>query len=281
MNKKVRARLYQQTHRTSNGELSGDSKLPKVGKTETLKKVVPSVYQTKDARKLWEKRKPKGVHKIVKGIRSGTEEEMLSKAFVNTAGNRIKGALAGTAMTAATMMGPSTMADQPKQPQAQVQSVQEPSEPKPQYTKDQVLDAIKQVESSGGKNTQHAVITDPNNLNYGTHSSSAYGIMPVTAKEIISKNPKLKEKYGSLIPLEGKAFHKAYHEHPELDKILASKYYDRAAKNFGGDPAKIGLSWLQGITGAKRYIKKGKDPKQHWHVNKIMNALKNLKGRSR
>jgi len=147
----------------------------------------------------------------------------------------------------------------------------------PKYNKDQILDAIKQVESSGGKNLNHAVIRNPNNLNYGTRSSSAYGIMPITGKDIISKNPKLKKQYGHLLNLKGKDFHKAYHKDPNLDRKLASHYYDHAAKHFGHDPAKIGMAWLNGINGTKKHLNAGKDVKEHWHVKKILNALKSNK----
>lgn len=222
-----------------------------------------------NARKTMYKRE-RGVHKIIK-------QEMytdLEKGFLNTAGNRLKGALAGTAMTAATMMGPNTMAETQSQDKVPAKLEQQAPE-KVQHSKDDILDAIKMVESSGGKDTNHAVIKNPNNLNYGTRSSSAYGIMPLTAKDIISKNKDLKEKYGHLVKLDGKNFHEAYHKHPELDRTLASHYYDQSAKNFGHDPVKIGHSWLNGIRGTYKALKSGKDIKNHWHVNKILNALEN------
>jgi hypothetical protein len=129
------------------------------------------------------------------------------------------------------------------------------------------------VESSGGKNTNHAIVTS--GLNAGTRSSSAYGIMPLSSKELISKNPELKKQYGHLLKLKGKDFHEAYHKDPELDRKLASHYYNKAAKLFGNDPHKILHSWLNGRQGTLNAIKRGEDIKNHWHVKKGMKILQN------
>jgi hypothetical protein len=233
------------------------------------KKTVPDDELTPGGEALWrQKARPfgKGESAVIRAA------ELIKAQGGSSTSGILRNMITAGAIGAATLMGPSSMAESPKADTKQP-TVESPVPDAPKHTKDDILDAIKMVESSGGKNLQHEKITNPKNINYGTYSRSAYGIMPVTAKDIISKNRGLRQKYGHLIPLEGDDFHKAFHQHPELDRKLASHYYDHAASHFGHDPAKIGFAWLNGITGTKRYIRRGNDPNNHWHVQKILNAL--------
>lgn len=66
------------------------------------------------------------------------------------------------------------------------------------------LNKISALESSGGKNLNHKVITDPDSMHYGTHAVGQYGVMPVTAKD-------LDRKYGT-------------DELQDLDKMEAQEY---------------------------------------------------------
>jgi len=190
---------------------------------------------------------------------------ILEKGFVK---NTIMSSMLGAAAALST---PANAGDR------DIASVQKPraEAPASQFNKDQILDAIKTVESSGGKDTNHKVVNS--GLNAGTRSSSAYGVMPITAKDIISKNKNLKAKYGHLLDMKGDEFHQEYHKDPDLDRTIASHYYDKSAKLFGNDPHKIGYSWLNGRSGAMKAVKSGKDIKNHWHVKKIIDALKSSK----
>lgn len=49
------------------------------------------------------------------------------------------------------------------------------------------LEKIAMLESSGGKNTQHKMITNPESIHYGTSAVGEYGLMPVTAQDLDRK----------------------------------------------------------------------------------------------
>lgn len=49
------------------------------------------------------------------------------------------------------------------------------------------LKKIAMLESSGGKDTAHKVVTDPNSMHYGTSAVGEYGLMPVTAQDLDRK----------------------------------------------------------------------------------------------
>ena len=196
------------------------------------------------------------------------KSEVLMKGF-------IKNAMFAGILGSSSAMAPSfEKFKQPEQTKA-VETAKKVSIPKD--FKNRFLDAVADVETSGGKNMNHATITNPKNMNYGTHSRSKFGIMPLTAKNIIKKDKNLRQTHSHLLALNGDKFHEAYHKDPNLDRELADKYYDKAHKIFGSDPAKLGFAWLNGRQGTKDAINAGKDIENHWHVLRILRALKKQK----
>ena len=130
------------------------------------------------------------------------------------------------------------------------------------HPKQETLKAIAEVESSGGKNLAHKKMS--HGLHKGSSAIGKYGLMPLTIKET--------EK--SLQNLSNEEIKQKLMKDAELEERVASKYYDRLRKQLdSNDPGKIGYGWFQGITGAKKNIKKGKDIEKHFHVKKIKKAL--------
>lgn len=184
--------------------------------------------------------------------------------------NKIKNVAAGVAAAGSIASAKPAVAHQTDvefKQKSPIESHERPSA----YEKDDILNAIYHVESSGGRNLNHETVKT--GLNRGMRSSSAYGLMPITIRETISKHPDLKEQYGQLLNLRGDKFHHEYHKHPDLDHELASRHYDRVSSHFGHDPHKVGYAWLNGITGTKKAMKKGVNLQDHWHVQKILNHL--------
>jgi hypothetical protein len=132
------------------------------------------------------------------------------------------------------------------------------------YPKLDTLDAIAQVETGNGKYMDHKPVEG--SMHKGSSAIGKYGIMPSTIKET--------EK--SLSKFSDDQIRKKISKDPELEEKIASKYYDRLREQLGtNDPEAIGYGWLQGISGAKRDLKEGKDISEHWHVKKIRNAYNN------
>lgn len=111
------------------------------------------------------------------------------------------------------------------------------------YKNDQVekfLKKISMLESSGGKNTKHRVITDPESIHYGTSAVGEYGLMPVTAKD-------LDRKYhiNELEDLDKFEVQERLKQDPELTKriaeTLASQLLLKAPQE------KAAYLWEQGI----------------------------------
>lgn len=157
-------------------------------------------------------------------------------------------------------------------PDQKINRDQQPEE----NNKNHILNAISMVESSGGKNTNHARLP-ANSIHRGERAFGKYGLTPLLIRETINMNKDLARKYGHMKGLTHDEFHQAMSEHPELEDAIASRHYDRLSKKFGHDPAKIGHSWLNGITGTMRALNRGKDINNHWHVKKITDAYKKVK----
>lgn len=185
----------------------------------------------------------------------------------------MKGIRAGLLSAALGVSSPS-LADTPQAPKPN--QVINHDQRAPENNKNHVLNAISMVESSGGKNTEHERLP-ADSIHQGERAYGSYGLTPLLIRETIGKHKDLARKYGHLKDLKGDQFHQQMGEHPELEKIIASRHYDRLARKFGHDPAKIGFAWLNGISGAMKAIKNNADINNHWHVQKIMDAYKKSK----
>lgn len=215
-----------------------------------------------------------------KGIgKKETEMKTLSKGDL---ANKIKTGVAGLALVA-NVASPTSASEAKQSMTAPIsQKVQQHAAKQvmpatnPNPIKDRTLSSIMDVESSGGKDLQHDA---PHNktLHGQERAYGKYGLMPLLIRETVKANPDLTKEHGNLVNLKGSDLHNYMDKHPGLGAKIASKHYDRLAKVFGHDPAKIAYAWLNGITGTKKAIKKGVDINNHWHVIKVIGAYNKRK----
>lgn len=142
--------------------------------------------------------------------------------------------------------------------------------PHAEYSSKRMLQAISDVESSGGKNTRHK------ELEHGIHAGDTaygkFGLTPTIVRETIKLNRDLKSKHGKAMKLEGTDLNRYLSDNPGLEDQIASKHLSRLEHHFGRDPAAIGYAWLNGVKGTYQAKKQKKDIQDHWHVKKIKQA---------
>lgn len=109
------------------------------------------------------------------------------------------------------------------------------------------LDIIRQIESSGGKNTEHKKMEG--GIHEGQSAMGEYGIMPNTAKEFI-KRRELKGQFGpdealmsQMNPEQLKEF---LANQDRIEQNLAEDIADRVLTRSKGDEEKAAYMWNQG-----------------------------------
>lgn len=175
--------------------------------------------------------------------------------------------MGATAAMIGALSGTPNIAQTPNQPKQQVQ----PSV----YSSDKMLNAISQVESSGGKNTNHAMLHDKTNA--GERAYGKFGLTPSIIRETISMDPNLKRDHAKAVNLHGQDMEHYMQDNPNLEQSVAVRHLNRLEHHFGKDPGKIGLSWLEGIAGANKMLKRGVNPKNHWHSKKVIHEYNKVK----
>ena len=110
------------------------------------------------------------------------------------------------------------------------------------------LNKIEQIESSGGKNTDHPVVTK-DNLQKDTRAIGRYGLMPNTVKELVNRrrirgtvSPEMKE-VSQMDPDSMKDYIEA---NPDLEDTLAHDLANHVIQKQQGDPDKAAFSWQMG-----------------------------------
>ena len=146
----------------------------------------------------------------------------------------------------------------------------------PKVRKQNILRSISQVESSGGKDTQHAMLPK-NSIHRGERAFGSYGLTPLLIRETAGKHADILEQHPNLNKLRGQEMLDYMQKNPKLEHEIASRHYDRLSKKFGHDPNKIGYAWLNGINGTLKAVKRGANLQNHWHVKKINSALEQIR----
>lgn len=147
---------------------------------------------------------------------------------------------------------------------------QAPAKEHPKYSSQKMLDAIAQVESSGGKNQRHAAGGGP--IHGTEHAYGKYGLMPQTIRETVRMNRDLATRYGHASRLKGPDLAHFMQDNPKLEDLVAQRHLARLEHHFGQNPSKIGYAWLEGIRGTYDAEKQKKDIQNHWHVKKVNDA---------
>lgn len=144
-----------------------------------------------------------------------------------------------------------------------------------------ILAAIRAVESSGGKDLNHQLITKGPHT--GEKAIGPYAFLPSTMKELIAKDSKLKAKYASILNLpfgngEQSKIEKFCQKNPQIHDDLANHYVDQIMKRTPArSAADISQAWLYGITGFNRQVKNKKDMSSDRYA-KASNAFNSAKG---
>jgi hypothetical protein len=105
------------------------------------------------------------------------------------------------------------------------------------------------IESSGGKNTNHKLMTG--GIHKGHRAVGRYGFMPLTIQEMYERakmeqkaNPKLNELFKQKKDLQEIANSVA--EDPELEDEIAKQMYRHVNARMGGDEEKMSHVWEHG-----------------------------------
>lgn len=90
------------------------------------------------------------------------------------------------------------------------------------------LEAISMVESSGGQNIQHALITK--GMHKGTRAGGTFGLMPLTVKALIKGSDRLRAKYGAWLYATNDQITEELNTNHKMDRELASFMWSRLRK---------------------------------------------------
>lgn len=109
------------------------------------------------------------------------------------------------------------------------------------------LNNIRQIESSGGKDTDHPEITE--GIQSGTTAYGQYGLMPNTVKEIAKRkvmagetNPELK----SLAKMPPEQINDYLSQNAGMEEVMAQLLAERVLQRQHGDLDKAAYSWNMG-----------------------------------
>lgn len=108
--------------------------------------------------------------------------------------------------------------------------------------KQSFLGSVGQIESSGGKNTNHPWMES--GMHKGNRAIGTYGFMPNTIKDLANKteDPSIK----NLAEMDQFGMEKAIKANPSLEKKLADVMYNHLNERYAGDKDKMMYAWQQG-----------------------------------
>ncbi|MEM4360434.1 MAG: hypothetical protein QXT45_07900 [Candidatus Bilamarchaeaceae archaeon] len=143
------------------------------------------------------------------------------------------------------------------------------------------LQALTYVESSGGTQMEHALMT--RGMHKGTRAMGSLGLMPIVAHEIVKNSPTLKQKYGNLLQ---------YHPKERADKItefimsdpsiyhdIVTTHWNRLGNIFNHNIDKMVHAWHHGIQGTMK--KKPQEIAASPYVQKFKFYFNNLVSKNR
>lgn len=135
----------------------------------------------------------------------------------------------------------------------------------PSYDHQKMLRTLAQVESSGGKDTNHEAT--PQGTGYGK-----YALMPNTIHMIVQGHRDLRTKHGKALALNGPQLHQYMDDNKGLEDVIADRYLSHIEHKLGKDPGQNGYAWFQGIKRTKEHKKSGVDIKNHWRTKRVKEA---------
>lgn len=188
--------------------------------------------------------------------------------------------MAGALGASSLMSSPTSQEQLPPKPQTQAPALAKPALETAQIQKPDrkhLLEALKFVESSGGKLTDHAWIDKGPHA--GTRAIGSFAFMPKTVHELVGKSPKLKAKYGGVLERDSQGgVEDFFTENPKFETDLANHYVDQIfSQTKAKTPGDVGYAWLNGITGLNNAHASGKDLSSDERHQKMTAAYNNSK----
>jgi hypothetical protein len=115
-----------------------------------------------------------------------------------------------------------------------------------QSKRDQFLKATRAIESSGGQDTDHDMMTD--GLHAGQRAVGSLGFMPKTIKEMTKRmGDDVPEGLRPITEIKDEQqMADLVAQDPEIEQALADKMYDHLNKRTGNDLEKMNHMWQQG-----------------------------------
>lgn len=105
------------------------------------------------------------------------------------------------------------------------------------------LKAISFVETSGGRNLNHRRLE--RGIHKGTHAGGFFGIMPLTARFVISHSPYLRQRYGSWLERSNDEITEELNHNRIMDYEIAIIHWRRLRSRFT-DPSVAAYAWNHG-----------------------------------
>lgn len=135
------------------------------------------------------------------------------------------------------------------------------------------LNVIKFIESSGGINKNHVLITK--GIHKGTRAGGAFGLTPITVKELLKSNKTLDKKFPFIKYLTNDQVTEFLNKNEKVDQELASSLWKQLRSKFSAE--RSACSWLRGPHSAicsdpeqmitDWYVQRFRDGSLEWSVN--------------
>lgn len=268
-------RIYDNLHKIS--------ELTKQLKGEELSIKIPSSNEI--LRSAIQAKIEKNVNKInalVKVV-AGSEEDDLDKG--------IKSTLAGAALAGTMAMSPSSAGEAVSQDNKPIATRQVAGASNKKMSHQDIIGRLKgshpnlwslaQVESSGGRNLDHAKLL--RGMHKGHTAGGPWGMMPNTAKYVLGISKGLRNKYPDLksrskdIDKHHLYFTNAMNKNPDAAYDFAKTLYNHLDTVHDSDIDKIAHSWHHGIGGTNKASKKKRDHSKSEYNTKFNKFLGKLK----
>lgn len=134
---------------------------------------------------------------------------------------------------------------------------------------DKEMRVIAYIESSSGKNLNHPVVVT--GMHKGHQASGKYGLMPLTVKDLVSKNFELR-RYSYLMYLTPQEITAEINVDKVADKTIATFLWNKLRKKFG--PPRAAYAWYFGSSKAQKVAHD--DLLQAEYVKKFMKEMERI-----
>lgn len=143
-------------------------------------------------------------------------------------------------------------------------------------TQEEFLNAISQIESSGGKNTNHRTVNS--GVNAGDSAIGQYGLMPNTIRDTVKRATASGELPPDMSEIQNRdslSLKNMMENYPASETMIANALAHRVLNKYS-DPQMAAYSWNQGTNLTPEEIQK-RDFMNSNYVQKF-NKIKNMMG---